>query len=326
VPSSATGRIEDRLGKLETIAGRLAAKPSRLRPDHGDLFRHLGAIYLARGEPDKAVHKLETAMRCNPKDCEGLELLVRGLRDVGRSGDAAIAERVLDKFRGSDASTSSGTDRRLVRRRRRPSRPDPDRGQHRRRRLALDDVPSDEPVVGAVVARRGGTSGTPTRQPTARLVVEAVAESQVVDPADPVRAFEPVGGAPVDELVAVETLRDPRTASVTARSPVQTKNTEPAIPLQQKEDMGGRFQKALVLKNAKLYDEAIAMLRDVVSSPSYAPAAYTMIGHCLAAKGDHAAAISSFVAGVVQTRDPEASPGLEALLGTAFDLAEGKQA
>lgn len=328
-----TGQIADRLGKLELIAGRLARRPEALRPDHGDLFRHLGAIYLASGEAPKAVPKLEMALRCNPADESCLELLAQALGEVGRPGDAALAQRVLDKLRARPASTSAGTDRRRVRRPRRQSRPNPDRGEHRRRAradadgLALDDVSADEPVAGAVVARRSSSmSEAPTvRAQTAHLVVEAVADSRVVDPADPrgVALVDVVG-----DLVGGGAVRELSTASVSADHPGAMRTTKPTAPVPRAtcEDMGGRFSRALVLKNAALLDEAIAELRVVVRSESYASAAYTVIGHCLLDKGDPRGAAAAFLAAVVQTRDPGASQVLRRLVRAAFDLADGREA
>ncbi|MCA9562714.1 MAG: hypothetical protein KC561_04450 [Myxococcales bacterium] len=88
--ADAFAKAADRLyefGRLKEFT-KVSERYSFHRSEDGARLKRLVEVYLQRGDPKRALAKLELLFKAAPKDAEGLELLVRAFRDVGRPENA----------------------------------------------------------------------------------------------------------------------------------------------------------------------------------------------------------------------------------------------
>lgn len=105
---SGRGRLDDYI----QVAERLLY----LAPDQHEVARTLAEVYLQRGQPKRALARLQTLFQLNPTDPKVLTMLGQAFRDLGYNAKAASVYRELARVHGADGDEVGRTEalRRLL--------------------------------------------------------------------------------------------------------------------------------------------------------------------------------------------------------------------
>jgi pilus assembly protein FimV len=153
---------------------RVAERISSLEPDNLELARELAGVYLSKGDQKRALAKLQTCFKADPKDIDTLNLLAQAFEGLGQTSKTTSVYKELAKIYAERGRADEAT-------------------------KVWAKVAQLDPHDPDVAARRAPAAGTAAPAPESRrstATTAPAAPARVVQPAAPVYAPPPPPASP----------------------------------------------------------------------------------------------------------------------------------